>query len=217
MSVKFLLLLVCVVFVVVAPLLVGVFLFTRKKRRVGATVASLYGLLIASVLVWGLLDRRSAPGRIIRDFRGEKYIDQTINDLVEDVQAAPNLAQLQPWAMDILARFQAGQLPTNSSSAWYSKDGLSVQLSPRERATFITQQWGSKMHNEEIPEVHILLSTNKTPESVAIICGGFFRADFGVIVGPPDYRLQSDNWSAANHAEIKEAKPGIYVFYEWND
>jgi len=129
-----------------------------------------------------------------------------VNDLAEDIQKVPRLAKLQPWAIETLARFQAGQVHTNGGPSWYWK-GPAVKLAQQERPSFIKEQWGeTNKWGEEWPEIYVLLSDSSVPESIAVVWGMY-----GVVIGPREYPAQTNAWYAHDYAE---AMPGVYVFHE---
>jgi hypothetical protein len=235
----FSLLLACVAIVIIAPLLVAIFLITSKYRKAGVIVLSIYGFLIASLLVCGLIARRSVPGRILRHVNGERLAAQKINDLAEDVRIVPTMEQLQPWAMETIARFRAGKTFTNDYRP-AADFNYAVMLAQEKRPEFIKQQWGRQKW-EALPIVCVVLSTNPqpiplmsadaqlllsstnlAPECVAIVCGGggmftgFYRSNYGLIVGPTNYFFQSNIWLPYIKLKWVKVKPGIYAYLAVN-
>jgi len=209
---------------IAAPLMVAVFFRAHKPRRAGIIILGSYAFLVALFLIFALQYNRSIPGRIIRQLRGEKIGAQRVNDLMEDIRTVPALAQLQPWAMEVLARFRSGQVRTNDGLGYYCLNSA-VELSRREIPAFIKLQLGWTNHGTELPEIFVVLSktpelasTNTMPESIVIVCGGggfltgMFRCVYGVLVGPPDYSFQPDTWVPSDRVEATKVKPGIYVF-----
>jgi hypothetical protein len=116
------------------------------------------------------------------------------------------LAQIQPWAVNELARYRAGQIQinTNEGTCW---NGPGIRLAKVERPDFINKQWGETNEwGEECPELYLLGPTNE-PESVGIIWGYV-----GVVVGQTNYPSHEDDWMAW---ECATARPGIYAFYQY--
>lgn len=157
---------------------------------------------VASLLLLGVPDKRSKLGRELRFWKGETYPDQFVSDLAEDIRD-PAFKRLQPWALDILARYRKGELRTNDfrTFVWVDLDHY-VPLSLAEMPDFISLKWAvtNRKHGLVSPQMMVVLG-NDQPECVVVHWG-----DHGVAVGPPDYRIAFDPDIVTNVA------PGIYTF-----
>jgi hypothetical protein len=173
-----------------------------RSRRVLSLLALLLLMGLGAFFWRAHEDRRSRPGRIVRWCRGEGGAQQTVNDLVADLRGVPSLAQLQPWGIDSLDRFRAGQLRTNSSKVRFSMG--TVRLAAEERPVFVNQQWGqSNKSFNDYPEISIRLQTNGQPECMIIAW-----YDHGIVTGPPGYQLSFQPWYSV------QAQPGVYVYHD---
>jgi hypothetical protein len=138
--------------------------------------------------------KRSIPGHIVRFVAGKPGAVQEAEDLAEDTLRKPELAGLQEWSIQVLARYRSGQLATNGAASDWSV-GM-VKLAPQEIPASITNAW------REPPEVSVRLSEAGQPECVAI---SWYLS--GLVVGPPEYVLSFKPWCS------KQAKPGIYAYH----
>ena len=160
-------------------------------------------ILFVSYVVSSLHNNRSTLGRISRWLKGESTIDQCANDLSEDIQTKPEFRNLQPWALEILARCQKGQLQTNRESTFWRAD-KAVTLAPSERPKFINDNWTFNHKGWVLPDISVVFS-NQTPVCIVVDFSGY-----GVAVGPPEYHLTFDA------DKTNQVLPGIYtyLFYE---
>jgi hypothetical protein len=231
-----LLLLICVVLLALAgPLIIGAVHLKRGNKKAAKTIISIYAIIIVSVLVLAFFNKRSIPGRIVRQIKGETFAVQKVNDLAEDIRTEPSLAGLQPWAIDTLRRIHTGEVQTNEQ-VWIDVESA-VNVPSREVPQFIRRQWKNSIHSEEISQVYAVLATTspRTPmtvtnaalnlsptnadaESILIVCGGgnvllgMFRCYYGVMVGPTNYVFRPTIWPNGDHVTGTQVKPGIYVF-----
>jgi hypothetical protein len=160
------------------------------------------GCFFAALFFFTPSDSRTSAGRIIRWAKGEHLYKQYINDLAENVRKDKSLTGLQPWAEELLQKYQHGEAVTNGISS-YELVGPVVDVSPNEvpgflRASLIkTNGWG-----EEEPSIFIKLSAGGEPECVIL---GWYQ--YGLAVGNTNYTLTFDAYKSV------EAKPGIYAYY----
>lgn len=164
----------------------------------GAVVAfAAIGLIVESSL-----DNRSTVGRIRRWWNGESYFEQRANDLADDLRHAPGLARIQPWALETMARFRAGQLKGRDENHFYWANGAFL-LATQEVPTFIMAQLGvtNKLGDVQ-PDVSIV-TVNGDPEYVVLDWG----VVYGIVVGPTNYEF-SFSTAGTNHVA-----PGVYTFF----
>src|SRR6185369_7150921 len=64
--------------------------------------------------------KRTIPGHIVRFIAGSPGAVQGAEDLADDAIRKPELAHLQDWSTQILARYRAGQLATNGAASYWS-------------------------------------------------------------------------------------------------
>lgn len=176
----------------------------RTDTKIALSISLIIVLGVGTIIWLACTDRRSVPGHIVRRFRGETGAEQTVNDLAEDIRRIPALAQLQPWSIDALRRFRAGQLHINGESEEMPSSFVpNVRLARNERPEFIKRLWGeTNSWGLEEPELLILLATNGQPECVAV--NWYLH---GIAVGPPDYRLSFDPYLST------VVTSGVYVYH----
>ena len=178
---------------------------TKKIIIVLLLVAAILAAAVGRFIRRTHADHRSIPGHIVRWFRGEGGLTQTMNDLADDIRVKPELAQLQPWGVETLRRFQEGKVQTNGRPLFYWDESPAVKLARQEKPEFIKHQWGEiNEDGEEEPEIFIVYNTNKQPEAVVI---GWYM--YGIQIGPPEYRL---SYTSCWYAPYVQAKPGVYVY-----
>ena len=148
-----------------------------------------------------LSNKRSALGHMVRFWKGEYYPDQYANDLADDLHRIPALAQLQPWAVETMARFRAGQVRTNGGNQLFWVD-QGASLAPEETPEFIKKHLGiiDKL-GDAWPEIEIVLS-NGEPDYIVLLWG-----EWGIAVGPPEYRLSFESRGT------NVVAPGVYVYF----
>ena len=138
--------------------------------------------------------KRSIPGHIVRFITGSPGAVQAAEDLADDALHKPELAHLQDWSKQVLARYRAGQLATNGAASYWSMG--TVRLAAQEIPASITNAW------HEPPEVSVHLSEAGQPDCIVI---AWYLS--GLAVGPPEYVLSFKPWCS------KQAKPGVYGYY----
>jgi hypothetical protein len=138
--------------------------------------------------------KQSIPGHIVRFIAGSPGAVQGAEDLADDAVRKPELAHLQDWSKQVLARYSAGQLFTNGAASYWSMG--TVKLAAQEIPASITNAW------HEPPEVSVHLSEAGQPDCVVI---AWYLS--GLAVGPPEYVLSFKPWCS------KQAKPGVYGYY----
>jgi hypothetical protein len=172
-----------------------------RKLTVLVLLAAIAVLGGGALFLCGRGFKRSVPGHIVRWGLGEAGAKQTVNDLAEDIRREKDLAELQAWSVQTLARFRSGQLLTNGKPSYWSMGH--VRLARQERPAFVTREWGLvNQWGEECPEISVRLSTNGEPECVVI--AWYLH---GIAAGASDYRISFEPWCYA------QAKPGVYVYH----
>jgi hypothetical protein len=197
MAAIFLLLLAFVLFVIVAPVLVGIILLARKRTKVGAVVLSIYAILVVSFLLHAQISRRSISGHLVRWCMGAGLSKQEVDDQADELRRSSSLQQIQNWAVDTMRRFRSGHFNTNGQASYWSLG--TVQLAHAEIPQLALIQWTAS----EPPEVSMRLSDSGDPECVVVAWYGK-----GVVFGATSYRLPL---SEPNYQ--KEVTPGIYAYY----
>jgi hypothetical protein len=159
-------------------------------------IIGIVSLVVLSLLVFVLSPgfKRTIPGRIIRFAAGKPGAVQAAEDLAEDALRKPELAHLQDWSIQVLARYRAGQLATNGAASYWSMG--TVKLAAQEIPAGVTNAW------QEPPEVSVHLSEAGQPDCVVL---AWYLS--GLAVGPPEYALSFKPWCS------KQAKPGVYGYY----
>lgn len=148
-----------------------------------------------------LSNKRSALSHMARSRKGESYTEQKAKDLAEDLRSIPALAQLQPWALETMARFRARQVRGYTGSHLYWASDV-FSLAPEETPEFIKRQLGgTDKFGEKWPLISIVLS-NSQPNYIVIDWLGW-----GIAVGPPEYRL------SFNITGTFEVAPGVYTYF----
>jgi hypothetical protein len=179
-------------------------IFSRTIKIVFVSVVTVFAAAVLWFVWRAHADHRSAPGRIVRFFRGEGGMAQDLNDMSEDIRNSSGLAQLQPWALETLKRYREGKLQTNGYPQFYPV-APAVKLARQERPGFINRQWGeTNEFGEEEPEIFIVLDANRQPEAVGI---GWYQ--YGIQLGPPEYHL---SYTSNYYCPYVQAKPGVYVY-----
>jgi hypothetical protein len=174
-------------------------------KRYSITVAVVLAVIAiaaagVSIVHRQLSSKRTALGHMVRFWKGEHYPDQYANDLADDLRHSLALAQIQPWAVETMARFRAGQVRTNGGNQLFWVD-KGATLAPEETPEFIKKHLGEKDKQGHMwPVVEIVLS-NGQPDYIVLVWGYW-----GIAVGSPEYRL---SFSAAGTNEIA---PGVYVY-----
>ena len=178
----------------------------RASTKLVLAVLLFFALILAATIgtfTWrARVNNRSLPGRIVRWWKGEIYVHQKANELVEEIHSNPEMAQLQPWAVETLARIQAGQVKLDKGTDLYWANDADF-LAPEEMPEFIRKQWlRTNKFGEAWPKIEVVYLTNHLPDYIVLKWLGY-----GIAVGPPEYRLSFDP------AGSKEVAPGIYTFY----
>jgi len=149
-------------------------------------VFCVFGYFFAKQTVFGEMIRAA--------FRGVPPAQLWADDLANDVRTKTQLASLQDWSTQLLARYRAGQLATISRSSFAGP--FAVRLAPQEVPSWLSGAWSGRK-----PEVSVLLSESKEPECVVI---GWYLC--GLRVGAPDYI------TTFHPFYIVQVKPGIYAY-----
>jgi hypothetical protein len=174
----------------------------NKCRTLIVTIPTVIVITVTGVVILNhqFSNKRSALGRMARSWRGEYYVEQKANDLADDLRHIPALTQLQPWAVETMARFQAGQVRTNGGNSLFWADDA-VTLAPEETPEFIKKQIGKTNKLGDVwPEISIVLSNSK-PDYVVLKYG-----EWGIAVGSPEYRISfGPQWT-------NEVAPGVYTY-----
>jgi len=139
-------------------------------------------------------------GRIIRSWKGEYYVEQKANDIAYDLHYIPELAKLQPWAVNTMARFQEGLVQTNGGNSLFWADDA-AHLAKAETPEFIRKHLSERdRFGEDWPKIFIVL-THGQPDYVVLQYG-----DYGIAVGSTQYNISfGPQWT-------NEVSPGVYTY-----
>jgi hypothetical protein len=133
-------------------------------------------------------------GRIDRFKAVDGLARQTADDLADDILSRQELAGLEEWSVQVLARCRNGTLATKPKAEYWSPGD--IELDSKEIPTFLARAWS------EPPEVGIRISPSGSPECVTI--SWYLH---GILVGPPDYITTLDPWYP------RKVKRGTYTSY----
>ena len=190
----FIFLLLFVILVLASPMIIGTVLLRRNHTGAGGIVLGAYLALISALLIYGLVERRSTPGHILRWFEGESGLKQNANDLAEDAKKAVNPSELQQWAVTIL------QQPRQTNSDFEF---------PRDKVLPGIQNLKSSGLSFEMVNCDSAESVPVQDRSVWIVWGGGF-GHWGIRVGSPAFKADK----AFDDNYYVEWKPGIYFWCE---
>jgi len=144
---------------------------------------------------------QNAIGRAVRTFYyKERFADQSVNGLAQDLHESRSLRALGPWALQTLDRYHSGQLQT----VGFPTFSLGTEkLSQRDLPEFIEGHWAKdpRAYPQEEPEVSILKQQG-APDAITI---GW--SDFGLLITPPNYQRLPYFYRA------DEIENGIYVYH----
>jgi hypothetical protein len=174
-----------------------------KKLIISIVIVISIALLVAIGLAAGNRNKnRGFVGRMKRWCNGESYFEQNANDLAYDLRYKHAWSSIQPWALDAMARFQAGKLKGRDENHFYWANDAFL-LAPEEIPAFIKDQLGMTNKLGDVqPDVSIVMA-NGNPDYVILDWG----IVYGIVVGPTNYEF-----SFAVSGTNKVA-PGIYTFY----
>ncbi len=190
----FIFLLLFVILLLASPMVIGTVLLRRNHKKAGGIILGAYIVLISAFVIYGLLERRSTPGRIVRWFEGEGGMKQNANDLAEDAKKSVNPSELQQWAVAVL---QAPQL-TNSDFE-FPRDKVPLSIRTLRSSGFLFEDVTCDSA-ESVPA---------QDRSVWIVWGGGF-GHWGMRVGSPSFKVHD----AFDDNYYVEWKPGIYFWCE---
>jgi len=169
-------------------------------------------LIIATVVilaVFGLAfvkhqynDSRCTLGRMKRWWKGEYYSEQRANDIAYDLSHVPALAQIQPWALETMDRFRAGQVKGREENHFYWAKQAFL-LAPKEMPEFIKMQLGGTNKLGDIQPDGAIILSNGQPDYIILDWG----SAYGIVIGPTNYEF-SFSTSGTNRVA-----PGIYTFF----
>ena len=166
-----------------------------SRRNVIVLVGILLVLLVALLTFSLWLDvKRTWFGHMIRFTAGASGAVQAAEDLADDVRSKPELANLQEWSTQVLARYSSGRLFTNGVASPWAEG--TIKLAPLEIPESIRNAW-------LVPpaEVTVRLSGTGQPECVVIAW-----AQSGIVVGPSGYKL------SFNPPTSVQVKSGVYAY-----
>ena len=145
------------------------------------------------------VDKRSTLSRMVRRWNGEGYPQQRMNDLTEDLRKVPLAAQLQPWALDTMARFRARRVQGDRGAyLWWATNDF--RLAPQEMPTFIRKQWAETNNGDVLPKIDLVLAGDQ-PDYCVI-----HWYELGIAVGPPKHQL------SFNPEGTNAVAPGVYTY-----
>jgi hypothetical protein len=127
---------------------------------------------------------------------------QKAKKLAHDIVVVPEMNKLQPWAIDIMERFKAGQVKTNvHADLWWTTNAFKLEVN--EMPDFIGRQWGfTNKFGEVWPEIAIVIDDGH-PYYLVVDWGD----EWGVVVGERQYRV------SFNPIGSIAVAPGIYTYY----
>jgi hypothetical protein len=168
-------------------------------------------ILIALVLALGVVIlfgfgrnhalKRSLPGRIVRFIHGSAGAHQWVEDLVDDIREAEELASLQAWANDVMDRWRQGTLKTIGEPSYWAYG--THRLDPNEVAPGIRDFWNKPTFAfGYLPEATIEVS--KSGECRYVAYCWYLK---GVVIAGPNYPSLDFSYFYA-----VEAKPGVFAY-----
>jgi len=143
--------------------------------------------------------KRSLPGRVVRYILGSARAHQWVEDLVDDIRDAEELASLRSWANDVMERYRQGSLKTIGEPSYWAYD--THRVDPNEVAGGIREFLNIPAFGK-LPEVTIYVSESGECKYVAYCW--YLK---GVVIAGPNY--PSLDFS---HFYAIEAKPGIFAY-----
>jgi len=173
------------------------------------TIRILVVLAVVMLTVFGLIivgrqftNNRSTLGRMKRWCNGEYYVEQKANDLAYDLRHVLALAQIQPWALETMARFRAGQVKGHEENHLYWAKQVFL-LAPEEMPAFIKAQLGETNKLGDVQPDGSIILLNGQPDYIVLDWG----ATYGIVIGPTNYEF---SFAASGTNKVA---PGIYTFF----
>jgi hypothetical protein len=143
--------------------------------------------------------KRSLPGRIVRFVHGSAGAHQWVEDLVDDIRDAEELASLQDWANGVMERWRQGTLKTIGEPSYWAYG--THRLDPNDVDPRIGEFWNKPAFGK-LPEVTIEVS--ETGECKYVAYCWYLK---GVVIAGPNYPSLDFSYFYAI-----EAKPGVFAY-----
>lgn len=126
---------------------------------------------------------------------------QIAHNHADEIRNIPELrTNIQPWAMQLMAKFRDGQIQTNGTYSFFGQcNGITV--APQEMPKFIKTRWShADNYGFTLPMI-VIVMTNNEPYFAAI---AWPRC--GIIVGSPQYHLSIECTTS------ESIIPGVYAY-----
>jgi hypothetical protein len=180
----------CVAALLASPMIIGIVLLRRNRRRAGSIILGAYLVLVSTFVIYGLAEKRSTPGHIVRWLKGEGLNLQHATDFAEDARKVVNPSELQQWAVTILRETQQ----TNSD----------IEIPTDKVPAYIRN-----LTSDGVPFEDASCEEGFSDRSIWLWWGGPF-GHWGLSVGSQTYKFTP----TLTYNYFIEWKPGVYFFCE---